>query len=234
MPARSNIRKRKAPRRKMRRARVTRQPTNVPEWASLSETKEFDPLLIGSPYNINNTKLIDFPRASAVAQGYQYFRILKLKFTISPLLDTFTSGGTTQVPYLTWVINKTGNAFVGLTKAWFLQNGAKPIRFDDKNITISYAPAILTDVTESAAAGFVNQPNLPKVRQWLTTNSEAFGTIFNPSTVSHTGHYMLVSSEGSTTPMNYRMTMTAEFQFKKPLSALPLSTDHGYQLVQQL
>lgn len=218
------------PRRKVMRKRTS----NVPEWASLSETKDFGALNVGTSYNINDVQLSAFPRASAVAQGYQYFRIKLLKFIITPLLDTFSSGGATQVPYFHWVINKTGSGYVGLTKDWYLQNGAKPRRFDDKNVVIQYAPAVLIDTVEAGAAGVVNQPNLPKVRQWLTTNADAFGAVFNPSTVSHTGHYQLITSEGSTQAMTYRMTMTAEFEFKKPLSKLPTSSDVGYHEVVQL
>lgn len=221
--ARKSVRK---PRRRQARS------SNVPEWASLSETKQYTPdLTVGISYNVNDVQLSAFPRASAVAQGYQFFRIKKLKFIVSPLLDTFSSGGATQVLYLQWVINKTASSYVGLTKDWYLQNGAKPIRFDDKNITISYAPSIVIDVAESGAAGVANQPNLPKTRQWLTTNADAFGAVFNPSTVSHAGHYLLVTSEGSTQPMNYKMTMTAEFEFKKPLSRLPSPSDPGYHHV---
>lgn len=231
MAPRKNTRPRRL-RRNRRRMNRARRSGNVPEWASLSETKQFSPdLAVGTSYNINDVQLSAFPRASAVAQGYQFFRIKKLKFIISPLLDTFSSAGATQVPYLTWVINKTGSSFIGLTKDWYLQNGAKPIRFDDKSIVISYAPAVVMDVVETATAGVNNQPNLPKTRQWLTTNADAFGAVFNPSTVSHTGHYVLVSSEGSTQPMTYKMTMTAEFEFKKPLSRLPQPGDVGYHEV---
>lgn len=207
---------------------------NVPEWATLSETTDYGSLQVGTSYNINDINLAQFPRAAAVAQGYQFFRIKQVKFTLQPLLDTFTAGGTTQVPYLQWVINKTGSAFVGLTKDWYLANGSKPIRFDDKNLTITYAPAVVIDTVEAGAAGIANQPNLPKTRQWLTTNADAFGAVFNPSTVSHTGHYQLVASEGSSTPMSYRMTMTAEFEFKKQLAKLPAPGDAGYHEVVRL
>ena len=125
---------------RLRRRRGFKPAHNVPEWASLSETKDFGALNVGTSYNINDVQLSAFPRASAVAQGYQFFRIKLLKFIITPLLDTFSSAGATQVPYFHWVINKTGSGYVGLNKDWYLQNGAKPRRFDDKNVVIQYAP----------------------------------------------------------------------------------------------
>jgi len=235
MPPKSRRPRRYAKKRVMRKRVAKSRSGNVPEWASLSETKQFVPdLAVGTSYNINNTKLIDFPRASAVAQGYQFFRIKRLTFKVQPLLDTFSSAGATQVPYLTWVINKAGSSYAGLNKDWYLENGAKPIRFDDKTITISYAPSILIDATESGAPGFENQPNMPKTSPWLNTTATAFVGNFLPSTVSHTGHYMLVSSDGSTQAMNYKLTMTAEFEFKKPLSIVPAPTDRGYHEVIRL
>lgn len=219
-------------RRKMAIRRRLRRRTNVPEWASLSETVDFGSLNVGTSYSLNNINLAQFPRASAVAQGYQFFRIKKVRFLLTPLLDTFPSTGNSVVPYLTWVINKTGSAFVGLNKDWYLQNGAKPIRFDDKTISISYAPAVLADLVEAGGPGINNQPNLPKIRQWLTTNADAFAAVFNPSTVSHTGHYQLISAEASAIAMTYRMTLTAEFEFKKPLSKLPQPGDPGYHTVE--
>jgi len=214
----------RVPRRKMkgrlRKARSKRGTGNQPEWATMSETKEFLPatgLSIGTIYNFSDVQLAQFTRAATVAEGYQEFRITKLTYVIQPLLDTFSSAGATQVPYLYWVINRTGQNYAGLNKAWFLANGAKPVRFDDKNITISYAPSVILDATEAAAPGVGNQANLAKRKQWLSCNKEAFtGNPYAPSQTSHCGHFQYILSEGSAQEMTYRMTVTAEFQFRKP------------------
>jgi len=197
---------------------------NVPDIASLSETVDFGALNVGSPYSLNDIQLGQFARATMVAQGYQFFKIKSLCFKVQPLIDTFiaTAPGATQVPYLYWTINRSGNAFPALDKAFFIANGAKGIRLDDKTLTIKYAPNIVVDTVEQAAgAAIANQPNLPVRTPWLTTNREAYSSLWNPSVVSHCGHFMAVYSEGSTQAMNYRLTCTAEIVFKKPLARAP-------------
>lgn len=200
--------------------------SNVPEWASLSETTDIGSLVVGTTYNLNDVQLAQFQRAAAVAQGYQFFRIKKLTFKVQPLIDTFiaTAPGATQVPYLLWSINKAGYAYPGLQDEWFYDNGSKPIRFDDKTITIGYAPAVVLDAAEAGTPGVGNQANMTKVSPWLNTNTNAFVATWAPFQVSHTGHVMKVTSPGSSQAMNYRMTMTAEFQFKKPLALIQPDT----------
>lgn len=199
----------------------------MPDVASLSETTDFGTLSVNSVYSFNDVQLGQFNRASMVAQGYQMFRIRSLCYKIQPLLDTFASTGTTQVPYLYWAINRTGNSFPILNKAWFIAQGAKGLRFDDKEITIRYAPSVLLDAAEAGVPGVANQPNMPRTSPWLTTNREAFANIWNPSVVSHCGHFLAIYSEGSADPMSYRVTLTAEIEFKKPLAKLPAATDLG-------
>lgn len=223
--AKSNIRRSKKPRGMRRRRygkRVYRKRGNQPEWASLSESIETGTDLVGTIYNNNDIQLAAFPRAAAVAQGYQYFRITKLRFQYRPLLDTFPSTGNTVVPYLYWVINKNGTEYPALNVDWFLANGAKPIRFDEKTVTITYAPGVSLDVLEAQTPAATQQPNMVKVSPWLNTTKDAYLTQgFAPSQVSHAGHYLLVDAPLSALQMSYSVTLTAEFQFKKPNSAIP-------------
>lgn len=218
-------RKRKGVVRKARIARPVRSG-NVPEWASMSETLDLGPGAIGTFYNNNDTQLAMFKRASSVAQGYQYFRIKRLTYLYKPLLDTFTSTGNSQVPYLYWVINKSGTEYPNLNVAWFEANGAKPIRFDDKTVKISYSPAVLFDVIEAGVPAAAQQPNSSKISPWLVTTKDAFlNQQFSASQVSHTGHYLTVQSPGSAATMTFQVTVTAEFEFKKPNAAVPPPTD---------
>lgn len=218
----SNIRR--APRRRFqkRRGRKSSARGNVPEWASLSETVQISDGAVNTIYNNNDVQLAMFDRASAVAQGYQFFRIKKLTWAYKPLLDTFPSTGNTLVPYLYWVINKSGTEYPGLNLAWFVANGAKPIRFDDKTIRISYKPSVALDVLEAGVPAVTQQPNMPKTSPWLNTTKDAFLTQgFAASQVSHTGHYLTIDSPASAMTMNYELTLTAEFEFKKPNAAIP-------------
>lgn len=204
----------------MRLARRMPRSTGVPEWASLTETNDFGSLNVGTTYNINDVQLAQFARARSVAQAYQFFRIKKITFKVQPLLDTFASTGNSVVPYLMWVINRAGYAYPGLTDEWFYDNGSKPIRFDDKTITISYRPNVILDAAEAAAPGIGNQANLGKRSPWLNTNTNAYVAAWAPSQVSHTGHVMKISAPASAIQMTYRMVMTAEFEFKKPLALI--------------
>lgn len=194
---------------------------NVPDVASLSETVDYGALDTGSPYSFNDVQLAQFARATMVARGYQFYKIRRVTFNVQPLLDTFASGGTTQMPYLYWIINRTGNGFPALNKQWFLDNGAKGIRFDDKTVKISYTPAIVVDAVEAGVPGVGNQANLPKLSPWLTTNRDSFASVWNPSQVSHCGHFMAIYSEGGLA-MKYRVTLTIEISFKKPLATPPI------------
>lgn len=220
MPMKKSMRRKATPYKKRRMAR-RRGARTVPEWATMSETNDFGSLNVGTYYNISDIQLAQFPRASNVASGYAQFRIKSLKFTYQPLLDTFPSTGNTQVPYLVWKINREGNSFGGLTYDWFLQNGAKPIRFDDKSVSVTYRPSVIFDAVEAGAPGVGNQSSAPKIMQWLTTNKDPYTPGFAPSQTSHAGHLVLVESQGSAVAINYRMTVTAEFQFRKPLSEIP-------------
>jgi len=204
------------------RGRRMRRGTGVPDVASLTESIRMTDGTVGTVYNNNDVQLAMFDRASAVAQGYQFFRIKKVTWQYKPLLDTFLSTGNTQVPYLYWVINKAGTEYPALDVDWFVANGAKPIRFDDKTISIKYAPAAVLDVIEAGVPAGVQQPNKSVVSPWLLTTKDAFLVqAFAPSQVSHTGHYLLIESPGSTVPMTYQLTLTAEFEFKKPNAKTP-------------
>lgn len=229
MPMKKSMRKRGSPYKKRRfaRRRQMRRRGNVPEWASLSETNDFGSLNVGTTYNINDVQLAQFARASAVAQGYQFFRIKKISFKVQPLLDTFPSTGNSVVPYLLWVINRAGYQYPGLTDEWFYDNGAKPIRFDDKTITISYRPNVILDAAEAATPGIGNQANLGKRSPWLNTNTNAFVAGWAPSQVSHTGHVLKITAPASAIQMTYRMVMTAEFEFKKPLALIQPSGEQS-------
>lgn len=204
------------------RGRRMRRGTGVPDIASLTESIRMTNGNVGTVYNNNDVQLAMFDRASAVAQAYQFFRIKKLTWQYRPLLDTFPSTGNSTVPYLYWVINKSGTEYPALTVDWFTANGAKPIRFDEKTVTIKYAPAAILDVIEAGVPAGNQQPNKSVVSPWLLTTKDAFLVqAFAPSQVSHTGHYLLINAPTSAIQMTYELTLTAEFEFKKPNAVAP-------------
>lgn len=164
-------------------------------------------------------------RAVQVARAYQYFRIKKVELQFKPFYDTFANPDPTQpsgsVPYLYWLINKGDvldvGDFNGLRDA-----GAKPVRFDEKTINVSFKPAILMFSPQSSATPGVNPSfNLSKVSPWLTTNDLAgtIGATWEPSTLEHHGFTWGVQQDITGTPgFTYGVEATVHFDFKKPLN----------------
>lgn len=205
-------------RKNVRKSRVPRRVKGgVPEWASLTETREIGVLDSNAMYQSYNVSLSQFARARMVAQGYQQYRIKRIAFKVSPLLDTFSAGSNTSVPYLYYMIDRTKNLISANTVDVLQKVGAKPRRLDDKIVTFSYSPSVLTGTLDTSppvgqgTSQFVQY----KVAPWLNTRDTENLLVWNPDTTDHQGvKWMVESSTG--TSIGYKMEMIVEFQFKKP------------------
>ena len=125
-----------------------RPAKNVAEWASCSVTQWIGQVTTANVmYNLRNISLSQFQRAVQVAQAYQHYRIKKVMLEFKPAFDTFapqsTGGVNLQVPYLIYMIDKSGSVPVNVDSTALGQMGAKPIRFDDKTIKVAYRPSVL-------------------------------------------------------------------------------------------
>lgn len=142
MPARkSNKSVRPASRRGGRRL-----PKNVPEIASCSEVLNTNDATSNIMYGPNTLGLDMFKRASGIACSYQEYRITNIKYTFKPQFDTFavtTDAATAlRVPHLYYMIDKAQSLPLGSTLTTLRAMGAKPRRFDDKDISVSWAPGV--------------------------------------------------------------------------------------------
>jgi len=213
--------KRMAKRSAMRRRRV-----GTREWASASQTLELMDDQTRQVYQLSSINLSQFDRLSQIARAYQYFRITHVEMKFRPYFDTFANDGTPGgqvVPYLYWLINKSQNNNIASFNA--LQDaGAKPIRFDERTITVRWKPAVLQYLRDKDPNTGTAVPNftLSRVSPWLATSQNA-GTLpsvntWAPNEVEHTG----ILYGGNTTlgvpPAPYGTTIIVHAQFKKPLN----------------
>lgn len=208
---------RRAPRRKM---------TNVADYAGRSEVRDlinpnplpppippnvFAPAIV---YRIRDITLDQFDAAVSIAKAYQFYRIKHVTLKFMPLFDTFTAGGPSTIPRLYYMIDKSGSIPTNVTIPALKKMGAKPIRFDERQITRGWSPSVLT--ADTAAPG-VLQSSQYKVSPWLSTNANVLNPgAWVPSSIDHLGCFFVVEQEAGATA-NYRVELTVEFQFKKPL-----------------
>lgn len=211
--------------RKLRKGlkRGFRPAKNVAEWASCSVTQWIGQVTTANVmYNLRNISLSQFARAVQVAKAYQHYRIKKVMLEFKPAYDTFAplalpAGQNLQVPYLIYMIDKSGSIPTNVDSTALGQMGAKPIRFDDKTIKVAFRPSVLTQTF-----GQANTQSQYKVSPWLSTNANALNPgVFAPSDIDHLGIFWKVDRAGvlpvGYDEYTYEVRITVEFQFKKPL-----------------
>lgn len=215
-------RPRRANKKRSTKKRVSR--TNVPDRASLSETRTLvNPggNLINVMYNLMNLSLSQFTRAPLVAQAYQHYRIKYVSLKFKPSCDTFISGSTTSFskPYFYSMIDKAGSIPTAITLEGLKQMGAKPRAFDEKPISVGWSPSVLTDVMTSGGLAATAQGSAYKVSPWLNTNDTSVNTSWAASTVDHLGLYWMVEAPAAGSPPTfyYEIDVEVQFEFKKPL-----------------
>lgn len=232
MPPRKQNKKSKRPARRGRRYAPRRKMTNVADYAGRSEVRDlinpnplpppippnvFAPAIV---YRIRDITLDQFDAAVSIAKAYQFYRIKHVTLKFMPLFDTFTAGGPSTIPRLYYMIDKSGSIPTNVTIPALKKMGAKPIRFDERQITRGWSPSVLT--ADTAAPG-VLQSSQYKVSPWLSTNANVLNPgAWVPSSIDHLGCFFVVEQEAGATA-NYRVELTVEFQFKKPLWTLDLA-----------
>lgn len=189
-------------------------------YASANETVVLGDDPIQTVYSLSDVNLSQFDRLSKIAQGYQYFRINRIEMRFKPQMDTFTDSTQNTIPYLHYLIDK-GEVLAFSAAGGFIQMreaGAKPIRFDEKTVTVSWRPAVsmlVQDGTQPITLGAA----FNRLSPWLATNdlAGANSTIWQPSTVAHRGIIYGVEALTSVA-RSYGVELTVYVEFKKPLS----------------
>lgn len=212
------------------RNRLYRQPkAGVPELASLTEITRSPLVNANTLYSMYNLSLSSLKRAQDVARGYQFYRIKRVTFILTPLVDTFTqiTGPTTaSVPYLYYMIDRVRQFVNGVSPDQLRAMGAKPRRLDDKILKFSLTPSVLTDTFDNTAGASAAVQY--KLKPWLPCKDPNSGVgVWNPSTTDHTGIVWIVQ-QVSGNAVNYSVERRVEVEFKKP--ATPTTTTGDEQV----
>lgn len=219
------VMRRKARRAPRRRRAVGRRPRrmfrrkaagNTPEYASCKVVRDLGYDSNGVVYKLSEFGLTGFPRAINVAQSYQYFRMKLVELKFIPTSDTYISGNPGEIPNLYYMIDKTDSIpTTGTTLTTLQQAGAKPIRFDDKTITVRFKPAVVWKSLDENGSNI--NFGLSRVSPWLATNDNNTNDTasWTPSSVDH--HGIVYTVTGGVGGQNYHVEMVTHFEFKKPL-----------------
>lgn len=188
-------------------------------------------------YTLDQIRLSQFDRMVGIAKNYQFFRITNVEMRFKPFADTFVpgTGGPVlgqSVPYFYHLINK-GNVLQSSTFNSLRDAGARPRRFDDKTITVSWKPAVLYGTQDYQSqilpASSALLPAMKKVSPWLATNINAGirSATWTASTIDHCGILYGVEQDqtGSTGQLTYGVEITCHFEFKGPLNAPGFGTE---------
>lgn len=220
MPARPRTnRKAKKTNRRPARRHHKKRTGNVPDRAMCSVKRSIqdprgNPFVVNTMYDVHNMQLVDYQRAVQVAQAYQFFRLKNVKITYKIGYDTYqaVANGPTR-PNLYYMLDKSQSIPATITLEGLKQMGARPIRCDEKPVSIKWSPSVLTE--EQTAAG--NVPAKYAISPWLNTNNNNLGA-FVASQVPHNGLYWYVQMD-ATGGVQYQYTAEIElqFEFKKPL-----------------
>jgi len=195
--------------RKNRKMRPRANPRNVSEWASLSckqtITAPGADFACNQMYNLRGVlRVTGFTRAQEVAKAYQFYRIKSVKLTYKFPFDTFMPANVAR-PNFYFMIDKA-QAISTLSTLESLKNmGARPRQCDEKPITVTWAPTVLTVVDSVGGA----QPAQYQVTPWLSTAH---------LDVDHEGLFWYAEQVlfGGVAQI-YHAEIELQFEFKKPL-----------------
>lgn len=148
----------------------------------------------------------------ALMSVYQYYRITSVELRFKPFFDTFANGLSSgqTLPYLFFQYDKSGS-LTGLNAQGFEDIGTKAIRMDDKTLTRTWKPSVLT-----ASGGTVTQF---KVAPWLPTQ-----VANTPNDdVDHYGAIFYISKTSPSDATVYDVDVVVNVQYRKPLVVISQS-----------
>lgn len=169
-------------------------------------------------------------RAPLIAPNFGLYRIAKVTCRFKPDYDTYNSGlaavgsSPVKVPYFLWKMNRYDDAPPAVNGNYLRTLGAKPIRFDDKEVVVSYKPNILL----GNAANTGSNSGQIKMTPWLSTDSAPSDGAFALSTTEHAGFlfYIEGAASGTGTGQVGTMDVTIVYEFKNPRIVIPVSETH--------
>lgn len=172
-------------------------------------------------YNVRDIAIDQYRRASAVAEAYSQYVITGCTIKFIPLVDTFPAGSP-SIPKLYYMIDKSGTIPANITFDQMKNMGAKPIRMDDKEITVKWRPYTLGTQAATQAGGTVSGGAFPA--SWLSTNNNS-GVAVAPFVVSSIDHFGIFFGVEQDVPgaqgVGYRVDLTIDVKYRKPLAINP-------------
>lgn len=213
------------PRKDMRR-RAPRRRLDVRDQAGVTVTQNTFAVNANTMYTLRNFSLSNNVRASTVAQGYHYYRIKNVILKWIPYFDTFAAGTSAGlgVPQLYYMIDKTGSIPNNADLNTLKKMGAKAHRFDDRNVTTSFKPAVLLDSNDNAAgpAPITVAAGVAKTSPWLPTNMNAGALApFVINSVDHRGITFYIQAQNFNANQCGALEITINYEYKKPLWVSP-------------
>lgn len=213
-----------------RRSRVPRSP--AAQWASASQTISLQLTAMNQVFRMDDINLAAFDRLAAIGQCYQFYRFNRVEVMFKPLMDTFNDSSVQSVPYLHYLIMKGDTIDTG-TFNKLRDAGAKPVRFDDKTIKVSFKPYVLNGVIGEDTVNATNPSVVAwaehRTSPWLATTflpaSESI--VWQPSKVPHKGILYGVEEDASASTKYYDVTITVHAEYKKPLTYGTTGADPG-------
>lgn len=195
-----------------------------PNTATCSLTNDASLIAQNTYYQVNIQGLqpVNPGRQIEIAKNYALYRIARVVCKFIPKFDTYMPGAVApgnspnEVPYLYWIMNRYGDLPVApvATSRYFTEQGSKPLRFDDKTLTVAFKPNILLDTGANAGLG-----NHIKMTPWLTTDNRMNDLQWNASTVNHLGINFAVigGATGTGTGPCGSIEVCVYYQYKNPL-----------------
>lgn len=162
-----------------------------------------------------NMTLLATNRARAVAAAYQFYRIKRITYRFKPEVTMYPPGS--AIPMLYWFIDKNAQAIPWTSAGQFRSAGCRGTPFN-REITVSFAPAVLQGALDNQPAG-LNVFAKPLVSPWLATNQTPYTPgVWNASQIDHTGISFIVESNAALPQAQvfYKVEQELEFEFKKP------------------
>lgn len=214
--------------------RAPRKNFSQPEWASCTEVVRGSVLTTNLIYGPNEVSLDLFKRASQIAANFQQYRITGVKLRFTPRFDTFPANANAataySIPYLYYLIDRVGAIRDSVSLNELRSMGARPHRFDDKTIVVSYKPGV--KVAVSAANTTAVSPQRYIMSPWLSTQALEPSEAPQVSDTDHFGIWWCLdakSIEGDGA-YEYDVDVEVNFQFRKALIFTPeavTSDKHG-------
>lgn len=207
-------------------AGISRLPMTKKNVAKASQILKMTQLQSGAIYSVANLSLRAFDRLTNIGRNYQFYRIAKVVFRFKPLYDMFGQNlAQGSVPYFYFIIDKGYNLSAQNTATFnaLRDAGAKPIRLDDKTITVAWRPCVAVGVGDISQTGGPSQTfSMARRSPWLDTNANS-ATPTLPWAANGTDHRGIAFGveqdilTGGTTQIPYIASIEVFFEFKDPI-----------------